>query len=104
MEHVAVLQPMFQPFRRKLRLLLSQERRAQGGPSAGAPAQSTASSFVAEVPSILKRNEDYVREITQETFKFIKKQEEVLSEWSEALKSLDEDSEAHKSLLDQIAV
>eukprot|EP00971_Amphidinium_carterae_P057019 1127381-Amphidinium_carterae.1 len=71
------------------------EAGAQGGPSAGAPAQSADSNSVAEVPTILKRNEDYVREITQEAFKFIKKQEEVLSEWSEALKSLDEDSEAH---------
>eukprot|EP00971_Amphidinium_carterae_P344667 6485196-Amphidinium_carterae.1 len=77
---------------------------AQGGPSAGAPAQITAMSSVAEAPSNLKKNEDYVRKITQETFKFIQKQEEVLSEWKGALMSLDEDSEAHKSLLDQIAV
>eukprot|EP00971_Amphidinium_carterae_P332990 6467446-Amphidinium_carterae.2 len=81
MEHVAVLQPMFPKIRRKLGHLLSQEKQ---GPRA--------------------KNEDYVRKITQETFKVIQKQEEVLSEWKRALVSLDEDSEAHRSLLDQIAV
>eukprot|EP00971_Amphidinium_carterae_P034531 679754-Amphidinium_carterae.1 len=39
-----------------------------GGPSAGVPKQSTVSTAVEEEPLILKKNEDYIREITQETF------------------------------------
>eukprot|EP00971_Amphidinium_carterae_P289377 5745478-Amphidinium_carterae.1 len=39
-----------------------------GGPSAGVPKQPPIGSPVVETPSILKKNEDYVREITQETF------------------------------------
>eukprot|EP00971_Amphidinium_carterae_P148917 2952428-Amphidinium_carterae.1 len=78
---------------------------AQGGTSAGAPTQLAASGVAVDNPSIsLEKNESYVRKITLQTFEFIKKQEEVLSEWTKALSCLDEDTEAYKSMLGQIAL
>eukprot|EP00971_Amphidinium_carterae_P141875 2810245-Amphidinium_carterae.1 len=75
------------------------------GQEVAKPTQLTVSGVAVDNPSILlEKNEFYIRKITTQTFEFIKKQEEVLSEWKRALACLDEDTEAYQSMLGQITL